>query len=466
MDLFIKNVRVITENGSFEGGVAVDKGVIAQITGANGHVDADETIDAEGLYLLPGIIDAHSHFSHPGREFEGFEAGTRASAAGGVTTAIDMPLADIPPMATAKAHAAKYEMVKDLCVADYAFWGGLIDDNLEHLDEQNELGVVAYKAFMRRSSSYPKVDDGQLFTGLQKTAKFGNIVGVHAENDTLIEHLEKRLKAEGRHDRMAWNDSHPIESELEAINRAILLAKAAASSLYIVHISWAGGVDTVREAAHRGQDVYAEVCAHHLCFDLDDYLRVGPRLRSAPPIRSRPEVEELWDRVLRGKVDVIASDHSPFLPDLYKAGENDVWQGTGGITGIQSILPAIITEGVHMRGLSWELLVKMMSSNPARIFGIYPRKGAIVPGADADFALVDPQKVWTLQTEDLFYRYKESPYVGKEFCGRVERTIVRGKTVFLEGKITADKGYGQLVRRESATHGRPLHKHQQSVRHL
>jgi allantoinase len=362
-----------------------------------------------------------------------------------------MPLNDLPPMATAAAHAAKRDMVKDLAVIDYAFWGALIDNNLEHMDDLNAKGVAAFKAFMRTAKDYPKVDDGQLHEGLAKVKTFGNMVGVHAESDTLIAHLEAQLKAAGRHDRAAWNDSHPCESELEAINRAILWSKSTGGSLYICHISFAEGVDAVRQAALEGTPVHAETCAHYLFFDMDDYLRVGPRLRAAPPIRSRPQVEELWDRVLRGHVDVIGSDHSPFLPEWYRAGESSVWEGTGGVTGIQSILPAMITEGVHKRGMSWELLVKMMSTNPARLFGLYPKKGALLPGSDADLVIVDPDKSWMLEADDLFYRYKESPYVGHKFKGTIERTIVRGETIYLDGEIVGAPGHGQLVTRMPST---------------
>lgn len=449
MDLFIKNAMIVTENGSFRGGVAVQGGVIAQIVGDGQDIRADSVVDAEGKYLLPGIIDAHAHFSHPGREFEGYETGSRAAAAGGVTTAIDMPLNDLPPMATADAHEKKLDMVKDVAVVDFAFWGGLIDNNLEHLEDLNDKGVAAFKAFMRTAADYPKVNDDLLYAGLQKMPGFGNMVGVHAENDTVISQLEAHFKSIGRKDRAAWNDSHPCESELEAISRAIFWSKSTGGELYICHISHAEGVDAVRQAALQGVKVHAETCAHYLFFDMDDYLEVGPRLRAAPPIRARHQVEELWNRVLRGNVDVVASDHSPFLPERYREGENDVWKGTGGVTGIQSILPAMITAGVHERGLSWELLVRMMSSNPARIFGLYPRKGAILPGSDADFALVDPDEVWTLQADDLFYRYRESPYVGKEFRGRVKQTFVRGETVFKNGEIVGVPGHGRLIRRRT-----------------
>lgn len=449
MDLYLRNGMIVTETGRLEGGIGIKDGVVAAVVHGSPDVAAKEVIEIDGRLVLPGIIDAHTHFSEPGREFEGYRSGSMAAAAGGITTVIDMPLNDLPPTTTRETHAAKCEMVKDQSVVDYALWGGLIDDNLAHLEELNEEGVVAFKAFMRTAKDYPRVKDDLLYAGLEKMKSFRNMVGVHAENDDVVAWLQAKLIAEGRTDRAAWNESRPCEEELEAINRAIFWARASGGNLYICHISFAEAVDLVRKSAFEGVSVTGETCAHYLFFDMEKYLEVGPRLKAAPPIRPREQVEALWDRVLRGHLDVISSDHSPFPPERYREGENNIWQGGGGVTGIQSILPAIMTEGVHKRHMPWELLVKMMSTNPARIFGIYPQKGAIMPGSDADLTIVDPDKEWVLAAEDLFYRFKESPYVGHRFKGAVERTIVRGKTVFHNGEIVAEPGHGKLIRRSA-----------------
>lgn len=449
-DLYLRNGTIVTEFGRFHGGITVEDGKISSIVHGNPAIAAREVVDLAGRLILPGMIDAHAHFSEPGRDYEGYRTGSMAAAAGGITTVLDMPLNDLPPMATRQAFLAKRDMVKDQAIVDYAFWGGLIDNNLDSLDGLNALGVIAYKAFMRTAKDYPRVRDDLLYAGLRRMEAFGNIVGVHAENDDVVAWLQAQLVAQGRTDRAAWNESRPCEEELEAINRAIFWSRASGGGLHICHVSFAEAVDLVRRSAFDGVPVTCETCAHYLFFDMEDYLAVGPRLRAAPPIRARAQVEELWNRVLRGDVDVIASDHSPFPPERYREGEDNVWKGTGGVTGIQSLVVAMITEGVHRRGMKWELLVRLMSANPARIFGIYPQKGSILPGSDADFTIVDPDREWVLAADDLFYRFRESPYVGRRFKGAVERTIVRGRTVFHNGAIVAEPGHGRLVRRAAA----------------
>ena len=398
--------------------------------------------------VLPGIIDAHTHFSEPGRDFEGYRTGSMAAAAGGVTTVLDMPLNDLPPTTNRERLDRKREMISGESIVDYGLWGGLIDNNLDELEGLHAGGVIAFKAFMRTVADFPRVDDGLLYDGLLRIAKLGNVVGVHAENEYVTAHLRDRLQSQGRIDRRAWNESRPPEQEIEAIQRAIFWAEAAGARLHVCHISVAEAVALVRAAAQRGARITGETCAHYLFFDMEDYLRVGPRLRAAPPLRSHAEAERLWHCVLQGQIDVISSDHSPFPPDRYEKGMENVWEGGGGVMGLQSMLPAVITEGVHRRGMSWELLARLMSSNPARVFGIYPRKGALLPGSDADLTIVDPGPEWTLREEDLLYRHRQSPYVGRKFKGMVSETIVRGETVYRNGEILAKPGHGRVVERQ------------------
>jgi allantoinase len=220
-------------------------------------------------------------------------------------------------------------------------------------------------------------------------------------------------------------------------------------NLHIVHISIAKGIRAVEEAKKRGVSVTAETCPHYLTLDQDDFVRLGPVAKCAPPLRTRQEVDALWECVLAGLVDTIASDHSPCTWDEKAAGMTNIWKGWGGISGIQTMLPAIITEGVHKRGLPLTALVRMMSSNPARIFGLYPQKGALQPGSDADFVVVDLDKEWTLTTNDLFYKNKHSPYVGYTFKGKVEQTYIRGKQVYKDGMIVVEPGYGKALRRRA-----------------
>jgi allantoinase len=215
--------------------------------------------------------------------------------------------------------------------------------------------------------------------------------------------------------------------------------------LHIVHISQADGIRAVTAAKQAGVAVTAETCAHYLFFSEDDFVRIGPLAKCAPPLRPRDMVEELWSLVLAGEVDLIASDHSPCLLEEKTAGNSDVWKAWGGISGLQSTLPVLMTEGVFKRGLKLPDLVRMTSANPARIFGLYPNKGSLDAGADADFVLVDPAARYRLGNRDLFYKNKHSAYVGSEFRSQVARTVSRGRTVFLNGEIRAEPGSGRIV---------------------
>jgi allantoinase len=236
-------------------------------------------------------------------------------------------------------------------------------------------------------------------------------------------------------------------AELEAIQRACSWAKATGGGLHVVHVSIAAGLEEIARAKREGARVSAETCPHYLFFDESDFERLGPVAKCAPPLRSREDVEALWDAVLAGLVDTIGSDHSPCPWVDKERGLDDVWQAWGGVSGIQTMLPALLTEGVHRRGLELTALAGLLSTGPARVFGLYPQKGAIEPGADADLVVVDLEREWTLGVDDLLYRHKHSAYVGCSFKGRVERTLVRGTTVYLDGAITVEPGFGMLLRR-------------------
>jgi allantoinase len=445
-DLCIHGGWIVTEHAMFRGGVAVHNGRISELLHGEGRAEAAESIDLGGRILLPGAIDSHAHFSEPGRDFEGYRTGSMAAAAGGVTTALDMPLNDLPPTVDRQKLLAKREMVRDHSVIDYAHWGGLITDNLKDLAGLHEEGVIGFKAFMRTVADFPRIDDDLMYAGLLELKQLGNVLGVHAENEYITRYLREQFQAAGRFDRAAWAESRPPWQELEAIQRAIFWARVTGGRLHVLHVSIADAVRVVAQARLDGVNVSCETCSHYLFFDEQAHLRLGPYAKAAPPLRPRADVEALWACVLEGLVATIASDHSPFPPARYENGLDNVWEG-GGITGIQTMLPAVITAGVHGHGLSWPQVARLLSANPARIFGLYPIKGAMLPGSDADLVIIDPDQEWTLQSEDLLYRYKQSPYVGETFKGRIDRTIVRGKTVYRDGEITVEPGYGKLLLR-------------------
>jgi allantoinase len=448
-DLYIKHAQVVTEEAIFHGGVVISQGKIAQLVTDETVVEARETLDIAGKLLLPGVVDGHVHLNQPGREhWEGYRTGSMAAAAGGVTTMLDMPLNATPPTISRALLDQKREVVRGEAVVDYAQWGGLVNNNLADLQALNDEGVIGFKAFMSTSGTdFARVDDDVLYAGLCQSRPMGNLIGVHAENEYVTAYLGQQMRANGRTDCASWSESRPPAAELEAIQRACYWAGVARGNLHIVHVTIAEGLREIARAKRQGVHVTAETCPHYLWFDEKDFERIGPSAKCAPPLRSRQEVEALWGCVFEGLVDTIGSDHSPCLWEDKARGMANIWQAWGGILGLQTMLPALLTEGVHKRGLALPRLIKLLAANPARIFGLYPRKGTILPGADADLVVVDADKEWTLTPDQLFYKNQHSAFVGCKFKGQVERTLVRGETIYFGGQIRAKPGFGQLLRR-------------------
>jgi len=422
--------------------IAVTDGVIAQVAPEISGAARTE-IDARGLHVLPGVVDAHVHFNAPGREdWEGVTSGSSAFAAGGGTTFIDMPLNSSPVTTSPAAFDAKLEVMQRESVTDFALWGGLVPGNLGALPELAARGVVGFKAFMCNSglSEFASVDDATLFEGMRIAAQLGLPVAVHAENDAIPALLAVQAQSRGETDARAYLNSRPIMAELEAIGRALLFAEEVGCALHIVHISSARGVQMVADAKTRGVNVTSETCPHYLVFCDDDLERLGAVLKSAPPVRSNLERDALWLEVIAGNVDVIGSDHSP-APMNMKTGADffGIW---GGISGVQSTLPALLTHGHHSREISLSSIAAMLSANPAQRFGL-AGKGRLETGCDADLALVKLDEDWTLET--VLYKHAQSPYLGQTFRGRVTQTLLRGETVW-DGQRVVGGVSGKLVR--------------------
>jgi len=451
VDVAIKNGLVVTDGASVHASIGVRDGTICALVDDGADLTArEEEVDATGLVVLPGVIEPHCHFWDPGPTHrEDWGTGTRAAAAGGVTTCIEMPLSD-PPTVDAAAFALKQERAAAQSVIDYALWGGIIPASLENLSERLEamrtLGAVAYKAFMCWSATdYPPVDDGVLLEAMQALAARGWLLGLHAENDAIITHTERRLRAQGRCNPQAYLESRPEVAEIEAIRRAVGLAEITGARLYIVHMSTAAGAQLIREAKSRGVQVCAETAPQYLTLDARALLERGPYAKCAPPLRSHETVERLWSYILDGTIDTIGSDHAPFSAAEKEPGMTNIWHAPNGIPGIQTMLPLVLSECLHRRGVSLPRVAALFSTNAARIFGLYPRKGVIRVGSDADFTLVDVSKEWRIDDADLLYKNRWSPYHGMQVRGQVDRTIVRGRTVYQDGLISVQSGYGRQV---------------------
>ena len=439
---------VATHTGVFPATVAIVGGRVAALLDPTERAGAADVIDARDRLVLPGCIDPHVHFNEPGRtHWEGFETGTRSAAAGGVTTVIEMPLNANPPTVDAGAFQAKYDAINGKAAVDYALWGGLVTDNVDALEGLSRAGVVGFKAFMTDTGTeFARADDGVLWEGMQRIAACRGLLGVHAENNDLTARLRARLERAGRRDMRAWGESRPPEAELEAIRRALLLARASGCRLHVVHLTIPDGGISIAAARAVGQRVTVETCPHYLLLDEGAASRLGPVAKCAPPLRSRQSLEGLWQQVFDGTIDCIASDHSPCPPEEKARGAGDVWAAWGGITGVQTLLPLMFWEGVRRRGLPLERLVALVSTNAARIFGLFPRKGTLLPGADADLVILDPNREWTVTADHLRYRHPQTPYLGWRITGWVERVLVRGRTVYLDGEVVGSPGHGVFVR--------------------
>ena len=448
-DVVIRGAVVVAGGTRSRVDVGVRDGLIASLEPELGG-PATEAIDADGLYLMPGVIDGHVHMNEPGRaDWEGFNTGTRALAAGGATAAIDMPLNAHPPTVTGAAFDEKRRCLERSALVDVALWGGLVPGEIEAMDELAARGVVGFKAFMCSSGidDFPGVDDLTLYEGMCRAASLGLPVAVHAESEAITAGLAQRARAAGRTATRDFLASRPAVAELEAIARAITLAQESGCSLHVVHVSTGRGVALVADARAHGLDVSCETCPHYLVLTEDDAEVLGNVAKCAPPLRPREECEALWHALADGTLPMVASDHSP-APWALKSGD-DAFAAWGGISGCQTMLPLLLSEGAGARGLSLELIAAVTSGYVARRFR-FPDKGRIEPGAEADFALVELGPSGELSAEELQYRHRHSPFLGRTFGARVARTLLRGQTVFADGRIIGPPA-GRLLIPENRT---------------
>lgn len=435
-DLLIKNGLVILESGEVLTDVAVKNGKIAAIGADLG--DAAKVIDANGLVVSPGMVDAHVHVTDPGGghrdKWEGYVTGTRACAKGGVTSFLEMPLNQLPGTVDGKSLEVKYAAGEGKLAVDVASLGGLVPFNLDGgIEEQSVGGVAGYKCFMATcgdrsiEGDFMNVDDYSLYEGMRQIAKTGKVLGIHAENAAITDALGKKAVENGETTLAAYVATRPVFTEVEPIRRALLFAKETGCKIHICHVAcWEGVVEIIKAKAE-GVDVTCETCGHYLYFTTDELDAIGNVTKCSPPIRDKANQEKLWEHLMAGDFTCVVSDHSPCTPDLKE--QDNAFKAWGGISAVQNNVDVMYDEAVQKRNMSLVGFADIIAKGPAERFGL-KEKGSIAIGKDADFVLIKPNAPYTLKAEDLEYRNKISPYIGREIGAQVAQTILRGVSIY------------------------------------
>jgi dihydropyrimidinase len=458
--LLIRGGTVVDEDGERQVDVVVrgDRIALLALPGETLPPDPD-TIDATGLYVLPGVIDPHTHFAldtGSGRTADDFTTGSGSAAAGGVTSYVNFAIQH-PGEGFEQALDAVRQEAEGASIVDWSMHLNIthLEDGWERaLERAVDGGVSSAKVYTTYKDSVFYVDDYTIHRLMERSGGAGMLVQMHAENDDILAGTRRALIEEG-HTSFAYHAAaRPAVAESEAVSRGIFFSRVTGSPIYFVHLSSPLSVDLVSEARQRGVAAVAETCPHFLC--LDDSVYAGNdaiRYLMTPPIRSEQMRKELWQRVAKGEIHSVGSDHCGY--SLAQRGEGeDFTRVSPGIPGVETTLPLLYTYGVEAGLIGMADLVQLLATGPARIFGLYPRKGRLSAGADADLVLFDPKARGPVRDEDLHSAAGFSPYAGLELSGKVQTTICRGRVVYDHGEVTGEPGWGRFVERTpfDATH--------------
>ncbi len=445
-DLIVKNGTVITEEGVLNTDIGITGEKISWIGKLEGELGDTRVVDASDQVVFPGLIDPHVHFREPGpTEEEDFATGTMAAASGGVTTILEHPV-DTPPTTTPEIFSAKLKDVQEKSYVDFGLWAGVIPSNLDQINALAQLGACAFKAFVCSSDPYyPMIEDGELFLAMKKLASLGMMLAIHCENQFMINTFSRLNMARVIESPQYYHLTRPEIAEIEAIQRVITLAEHAGTQLHILHLSSAKGAACIQRAKLRGVNVTVETCPHYLILNNQAYQKFGPYAKCNPPIREEANRENLWKAVLTDQIDCIVSDHSPYTLADKDLGKVDFSQAPPGINGLELGMSLLYQAFVRKDAKGLQRLAELMSTNTAKLFNLYPNKGRIGIGADADLALFDPNKVWQVQSESLYTKNKWSPFDQWNLEGKNVMTIVRGRIVYEDGAFPQGRGFGRFI---------------------
>jgi len=453
-DILLRGGTAVTSDGQFRADFAIRDGRIAAVTDGLAP-QAHETMDVSGKYVLPGLIDTHVHIRSPGHdEREDFASGTRAAAAGGITVVLEHPIS-MPAVNSAEILTRRWEKCRNDAYVDYAFFGAAGEENLDNIAALAEAGVVAFKTFLHAAppgredefEGLTATGDGALYEVLRAVANTGRISVIHAESDSMVQYYIDQFCGDGRNDIVAHMDSRPTLNEVVSAAGAVKMSEAAGARLMIAHISGGTVAQHLEEARELGHDVLVETCPHYLFLNRDDARELGPYAKINPPIRPEEERQLLWEAVRRGSVDFVGSDHGPFTRQEKEVGWEDIWSAPAGAAGLETIVPLML-DAVNRDMLTLSDVVRLMSESAAREFGLWPQKGTLEVGTDADITVVDMDQEYTVDRKRMETRARDCAllYDGWRLCGRPAMTIVRGEVVMADGEISGRRGYGGMIK--------------------
>jgi dihydroorotase (multifunctional complex type) len=436
--LLVSPERIVAQS------IAVDGGKIIKIGPADAMPPAKERFDATGLHVIPGAIDVHVHFREPGFSHkETWTSATQAAAVGGVTTVFDMPNTN-PPTSSVEAVVQKIEIAQHQAIVNFGVYGNIGEHNLDQLKPMAEAGAVSFKLYMGSENPLvPCPPDGAILDAFEILAELGIRCTVHAENTPVLIWRGERLMKSGRTDAAAHLEQHSDIATIEGVSRTGIFAEWTGCKVHIAHESTRHSLPHIRFAKQRGVDMTVETCPHYLLLSTDDGARLGPNfLRVKPPVREPGHREPLWDALLDGTIDIISTDHAPHLHAEKR--RDAIWDCAPGFPGVETSMRLMLTE-VSRGRLTLSDYVRMACAKPAEAFGLYPRKGVLAEGADADIVLIDMNRRGAISADTLHSIGNATPFEGFEVIGMPVRTIVRGRTVALDGKPVGTPGWGRNV---------------------
>jgi allantoinase len=436
--LIVRSTRVALPHGPQPAVVVVRDGRIDVVRDYD-DTGGGDTLDAGDLLVLPGLVDTHVHCNEPGRtDWEGFATATRAAAAGGVTTLVDMPLNSVPATTTLHGLAVKRQAAEGQCHVDLGFWGGVVPGNAGELEGLARRGVRGFKCFLAPSGveEFDHVSEDDLEAALTILARLDLPLLAHAELPAGLVPVDGAADPR-RH--ATWLASRPPEAEHAAIDLLIRLARRYNARIHIVHLASADALPAIRAARAAGVRITVETCPHYLSFAAEEIPDGATTFKCAPPLRERRHQAALWQALAGGAIDLLATDHSPAPPAMKRLEDGDFVAAWGGIASLQLGLSAIWT-GASARGIGIDLVARCMSEAPAALAGLAGRKGAIAPGHDADLVLFDLDAEWTIDPARLEHRHPVTPYAGMRLRGRVRTTLLRGEVVYDDGRFAPPSG--------------------------